>query len=416
MVGESQVKVFNCSACGAPITLRGLGQTSTVACGACASIIDISDENYRILYQYFNLVQEGFIPIGTRGTIRDTQVQVIGYMLRCDASGEYQWEEYLLFNPYKGFSWLMNYQGHWTLIVTLPDMTAPISESSVQYDGRSYKLFLTGKARVKYVLGEFYWQVKLGDQVSVADYISPPFILSREATSDETVWSLGEYLAPAEIAEAFQIKGPLPQRVGVGAAQPSPCQHYAQEIKLIGAFFALLLILVQLIFSGAAQSKIVLERTYQYTPLHGAPARTEVSDVFELPARSSNLEFAVSAPVINGWLSLDADLINSEGQELQGAELEVAYYSGHDSDGNWSEGAQYSRAVLSEVPAGLYRLSFQTTADPQLAALPYRLVITRDVPNWGYFALTFLLILVVPIALWIREASFESRRWQESDP
>lgn len=414
MAGESQVKVFNCSACGAPITLRGLGQTSTVACSSCGSIIDISDENYRILERYSEVVCDPAIPLGTRGKLRGGEYEVIGFMIRTDNSGDYSWEEYLFFNPYKGFSWLMNYQGHWTFIKTVNDIPAGTIGDTIGYDDRKYKLFLSGIARVKYVLGEFYWQVKIGDETVVKDYISPPFILSRESTSDETVWSRGEYIEPNEVAAAFKLSSRLPYRYGVGACQPAPAQGYAKEVVLAGVLFALLLCLIEIVFSGAAAQRVVYDQYYPFT--FGEAPRTVVTESFEIPDHSSNLELQVSAPLSNAWLSVDADLVDEQGSEVQGAEVEVGYYSGIDSDGAWTEGSQSNSALFSEIPPGQYRLSFQTTASPTVSQISYELRVTRDVPVHANFALCLALIGIFPLLLFIRRAVFESRRWQEADP
>lgn len=392
--------------------MRGLGQTTTVACASCGSLIDISDENYRILQHYSRAVQEPDLALGSRGKLRGTEYEIIGFMVRTDTSGIYAWDEYLLFNPYKGFAWLMNYQGHWTYIQTITDLPAETRGSQIGYADRQYKLFLTGMARVKYVLGEFYWQVKLGDEVAVQDFICPPFILSRETSYDETVWSHGEYIEPEEISQVFNPRNMLPFRQGVGAAQPAPGEGYAKEVVFIGVLFILLLSAMQMIFVASADRQIVYDQFYPFEP--GAVSRTVVSEAFAVNGHG-NLDLRITAPVYNNWLSVDADLIDEKGSEVQGGEIEVGYYFGRDSDGAWSEGSHSNHALFSEVPPGLYRLSFQASGGPGLPALSYEIKAVRNVPYYGHYLLSLLLVGFLPLLLWIRRASFEGRRWQESD-
>ena len=64
------------------------------------------------------------LPLGARGTLRGVPWELIGFQTRgVTADGEtFEWEEYLLFNPYKGYRYLTNYRGHWNLVVPLEPM------------------------------------------------------------------------------------------------------------------------------------------------------------------------------------------------------------------------------------------------------------------------------------------------------
>jgi ribosomal protein S27AE len=123
-----QVKSFNCPNCGAPVVIRGFATTLSVVCGNCHSILDAKDPNFAVL-QRFQAAEriQPLIPLGTRGKIRGDPYEVIGFQVRTiTAEGvDYSWEEYLLFNPYKGFRYLTQYQGHWndtTVLRTLPEV------------------------------------------------------------------------------------------------------------------------------------------------------------------------------------------------------------------------------------------------------------------------------------------------------
>ena len=114
---KPQVKALNCPQCGAAITLRSFQQAVTVVCENCHSILDAKDPTLKILQQFQAITGElkPLIPLGTRGKLRGTDYEVIGFQRRSIESDgvRYDWHEYLLFNPYKGFRYLSEYQGHW---------------------------------------------------------------------------------------------------------------------------------------------------------------------------------------------------------------------------------------------------------------------------------------------------------------
>ena len=68
------------------------------------------------------------IPLGTRGTWHEQPWEVVGFQRRSiDVEGiRYSWDEYVLFNPYRGFRYLSNYEGHWNDIHTVRELPQPM--------------------------------------------------------------------------------------------------------------------------------------------------------------------------------------------------------------------------------------------------------------------------------------------------
>ena len=78
-----QVRALNCPHCGAALTLRSFNNAVTVVCQSCHSILDAKDPNLQILQQFKASVDEKpLIPLGSRGKIRGTDYEVIGFQ-RC---------------------------------------------------------------------------------------------------------------------------------------------------------------------------------------------------------------------------------------------------------------------------------------------------------------------------------------------
>lgn len=231
MAGE--LKSFQCPNCGAGVSIRAQGRSLSVVCGSCHSVIDSSNENYQIISKSQNeAVRIPDIPLGRRGELRGVKYEVVGYMVRCDGTGGYEWREYLLYNPYKGFFWLVENQGHWSFVTVVKGPSgADIYSENVKYNNLSFRRFLRDSAKVVFVSGEFYWQVRVGEKANTCDYIEPPFMLSTEYNESESVWSLGEYLLPEEVSYAFRpmtkldkaLRLPFP--IGVAPNQPTPYRN-----------------------------------------------------------------------------------------------------------------------------------------------------------------------------------------------
>ena len=208
---------MNCPGCGAALTLRSFTQAVTVVCESCHSILDAQDPQLRILQQFKKATGEDppLIPLGARGKIRGTPYEAVGFQRRTiHVDGiAYSWHEYVLFNPYKGFRYLTEYNGHWNDVSTLralPTLNSFAGEVTVRYLGENFRHFQSAQASTTYVLGEFPWQVRVGETNDVTDYISPPRVLSSEKSGKEVTWSMGEYISGRDIWKAFSLPGDSP--------------------------------------------------------------------------------------------------------------------------------------------------------------------------------------------------------------
>jgi hypothetical protein len=446
-----KAKTMYCPNCGGPVEFRGFGHALTVVCPQCLSVLDASSPLLKIVQEAQDAQsrRNPLIPLGARGKLGGATWEVIGFQTRSveDEGVTYEWEEYLLFNPYKGFRYLTNYDGHWNFVTpveSLPERRAVGSRPAVYFEGSLYKHFSGAQALTDFVIGEFPWRVKAGEQVLADDFICPPFVLSSETTSDEVTWSKGEYMAGADIWKAFGLTGPVPRAQGVYLNQPSP---YGGKIGGTWGVFALMLLallVIAIMFGVLSPGNIVLDEHYHYSAAdRGEPSF--VTKDFEIEGRTSNLEVAINTNLINNWAYFNLTLINEGTGDAFDFGREVSYYAGRDSDGAWSEGSQASTVIIPRVPAGRYYLRVEPemegseippatpipapTAAPKPTPTPaqrrlpttnvrtvfYEIVLRHDVATYGWFWLAALLLLIPPIFSTIRARSFDVRRWSSSD-
>lgn len=418
-----KTRALFCPNCGAAVELRGFGHTLTVVCAHCLSVLDASTPLVRVLQQLQEAVRRTpTVPLGSRGRIHDTLWELIGFQVRgYETEGEHwEWNEYVLFNPYKGFRYLTEYRGHWNFVEpvrALPREAAVTGRKGVTLGGVKYRHFQNYVAGTEFVLGEFPWQVRVGERVTVDDYVAPPLALSAETTPDEVTWSKGEYMTSAEIWRAFQLQGAAPRAAGVYSNQPSP---YAGKVgrmwRMMLLMWAALLVLA-IYFAGFSPHREVFREKYSFSPsATGEPSF--VTDIFDLNGRTAGLELRINTDLNNDWAYFNLALINATTGAAYDFGREVSYYYGADSDGSWSEGGKNDDVIIPSVPPGRYYLRVEPEMDKAkkgINSVNYEIILTSGAVAYSFFWIAALLLLIPPILYGLRAHGFERARWAESD-
>ncbi|HUG53191.1 MAG TPA: DUF4178 domain-containing protein [Vicinamibacteria bacterium] len=425
-------ETLKCPQCAGPLEVRAPDQTQRVGCPWCGSLLDAT-RDLAILEALAKPPLRPLIPLGAKGRLDGVQWTVIGVMERSvTVEGiRYPWTEYLLYEPRRGFRWLVEAKRHWSFV-------QPLNPGDVaggpRYEGERFAHFQSGQARVDHVLGEFYWTLARGETVETDDHVKPPRMLSRERTRDATpgqgkgkgkpgkkadtgelTWSLGSYLPPDELWTAFSLPGRPPEPEGVAPHQPSPWAG------TLGSLWTRALLAVAAIFVVFVALSIVGGRTLHRETVvipQGATPGSGQAAMFAGPffvTADGNLQVKVQAPVSNSWLYLDGALVNEETGAVDPFDMEVAYYFGSDSDGSWSEGGTTSTRYIPSVPPGRYLLRLEPQWEPGRPAPDYQLTVRSRVPRFLYALVAMLAVIAWPaIASW-RWFRFEVQRWSESD-
>jgi hypothetical protein len=447
---------LNCTKCAGPLELRAPDKSERVTCPNCGSLLDINQGELRYLKTLEARGNAPSIPLGGSAEFEGQPFNVIGFMSRSvEFEGvRYFWQEYLLYNPSVGFRWLVESDGHWSFVQTVPPGEVSESEDSkkASYGGKSFKIFQDAAARVEYVQGEFYWKVSVGETVRAVDYVHAPEMLSKEVSggygpgrrerrieAEEINWSLGTYVPVKEIERKFGVELPRPHTVAPN--QPFPNKSIYLYWLLLT--FAALFIGVAMLVTGSRN--VVFNQSYKLqppasptpTPATGATGRTTTtipqvptspvipagtdgtqvifSDAFELKG-GRNIKVTGASNVSNNWLYVAGDLINEETGLIQSFDLPIEYYFGTEGGESWSEGGHEDTAYLSALPDGRYTLRLEAQWEKWNQAVPPQLSVRveQGVPRMLNLVLVLLALSLIPIFVGIRHISFESRRWADS--
>ena len=420
---------MNCPNCGGALSLAAPDKTERVACPYCSSLLDVNQGNLKFLHALKpSPSPHAFVlPIGAEGVFKDdVKFKIIGAVVRSVTieDVQYFWHEHLLYNPMIGFRWLVHSDNHWNFVepINAADVSektpaiggvsiTPTGGSSVIYNGKTYRIFQDAMATVEYVKGEFYWRVEQGETVRAIDYVSPPLMLSCEMSNNEINWSLGVYMTNAEIEKAFGVSD-LPKPWSVAPNQPfTGSFYYTYGLIPLALLFVVAIFMIPL--SGFGSTPLPNQQIVLPPMTNEQAPQTVFSQPFELKG-NRNLRITANAPVSNSFADLDVDLINEQNNEIESVNIPIEYYSGSDSDGAWTEGAQTQDATLSSLPAGRYTMRVEGTWQNWQQPMPINVKVEQNVSRGVNFFCALIVLLIVPLLAIFRKLAFESSRWKDS--
>lgn len=444
-------RAFSCPHCGSPVSLRAVGITVTAVCPACGSVIDTASPELKIIQATRDALIATPLDIGSRGKLDGVEWEVIGCVSKSVRyQPAYRWEEYLLFNPWHGFRFLSQVNGHWSLFKRLNQRVDGVrGHLSATLNGRTFHAFNKDTVVVDGVKGEFYWRIKVGDETYACDFVSAPYMLSSEESDDEVNIALGRYVPQADIRRAFP-DARLPYASGVGACQPSGIRNTKSvfNVAVLAAVAAIVTHVAVAVISP--ESKVVDVQGQPLTatapasssaPMWGASApapdapfpstatlplpdfapvqtaaKTLVSQPFDLTT-DSNLRIDTWTNLDNNWAEFDMSLVNDTTHQTFDVHQATSRYSGVDDGEAWSEGSNHARSYTPLLPKGRYRLLIDSDTDifQKQPSLPFTLEIHRSVSDIWNLWLVLLVLAIYPLWVAWRVWSFESARWSNSD-
>lgn len=443
---QSAVRAITCPSCGGTVEIRAAGLTVTLVCYYCGSLLDVTNPDVALIEKHERAIAGLRLELGSKGVVRGTDYQVIGYMRRSvDGEG---WDEYLLFNPYVGYRWLIDDQGEWSFGTMLTQLPQGISASGggwrgsantaadasnadiVRYgdadfvsEGESYE------AVVDEVVGEFYWRVATGDRVALTNFEGSGATLSCERQANEINWTRSEPLAPSDLSgfgddrpdrstspgrstsTAWPLFGrKLPRKTSYTAAPDMPAASTMGNLTwifLIGVGTSAFLLLATLILSFGGTS------TQEFTiPLQsdGAPQTARFGPL-TFPNAVQRVALRSSSPSFeNAWIDLDMSLVERATQQTVDFSAVVEHYAGSDSDGPWTEGSHTTTTQIAAVPRGMYDLVVEVSAHEwpggayaSIQNTPVTISISSGGVFFSNLILALVLLAIPPVFLiWMR--------------
>lgn len=456
---QISTQAVSCDNCGGSLELHAPDQTQRVACPYCGSMHDCDRGVLRFLHTVDGGRIQPSIPLGCTATFEYQEFTLVGFMVRETSSGweTFSWEEFLFYNPSAGFRWLAQSDGHFNYLkpVTLGDIRARLPDDShyagerAEYVDKSYKVFQSGEAEVKYVAGEFYWRVEAGQTTTTVDYINPPEMLSGESGTGEINWTLGTYMSQADVQKCLAAGTEISCQSASGVAPNQPFRH-----KAVYPIWALFLVLALGLgvwahrrsidktthsqnFKLVAQDKKKpaakpdlsrlspeeqVKRAMEEARKSPSGVRLPYgepdlffSDEFKLLG-GQNVQIMAHCPQVNNsWLYAQIDLYNKDNGAVYAFDVPIEYYHGIADGERWTEGSRTSDKVLSAVPTGTYVLRIMVERQNYRQSASLLVTVRQGVVQWSSWLALLFGISFIPICVAIYHFIFERRRWSQSD-
>lgn len=347
------VTALVCPKCGAPVRVTAAGRSLSVVCGGCGSTLDAATPELRLLQAGAAALAIPEIALGTRAMLADIEWEVVGYLER-DSAGE-GWREYLLFNPWEGYAWLVDADGFALGRPILGEPDASEVERMARLDGEVWQGRRRYEAEVTLALGEFPWRVMVGERVSVAEYQRGRSTLCRERGAQGTHWTLLEPMAEARISAAFGI-GERPARP---VPPPPLASLWPQKLAVAMVAFMLMWLI-----DARFQPTTPLPAADIDVPINGSDISASVP--IELPPGRNYVVIRADprgTGLDNEWLDIDYTLVDRRTQASFPVSAVAEYYRGVDGEGPWAEGDEHPRTSLSAIPGGQYDLIVEAKGD-----------------------------------------------------
>lgn len=350
---DPATKAITCPACGGTIEVRAAGFSVNLVCQHCGSVLDVSRPEVTLIRRHEKARANFAIEIGKRGTLFGQEWEMVGALRRKDQISI--WQEFLLFNPYRGYRWLIAADGEWQFGTPLADRPQGDRNRVFWRTDSFSRLGRDQMTSTTAVAGEFYWRAKVGDTATATLFQSGETLLSREISEGEENWTQLVPVEQSDIEQTFGLNRRRPQRKAPRGLMKFKAEPGLEQDDLGRMFFlafatAILAAVAMALLAGPSSKTSAMVQV----PVGGQIAPVKVGTITVRRPWQFVTVNADTNQFENRWVDLEYNLVDRSSEQSIDAFGLVEHYAGTDSDGPWSEGSHHGDTMFGHVPQGTY--------------------------------------------------------------
>jgi hypothetical protein len=413
---ERVAREIRCASCGKPYEGRRLESTEMVVCDACGAGLQLDEAETRVVGRNIGRKPLFSFEVGMPITLDKVRYEVMGrlHYVERDEGEIYLSREYILHNPEKGYLWLSEEDGHFTVSEPLHQrirIPSKAPRTPVRVGNETYRVYDWGTVKLEWVDGALPWTATVGERTDYVHMIKPPQYIDQEITGKELELFQGRYVSNDEMKAAIPKDLMLMAPRGVYSCQPYVAPRWLKGWGLIGLIFLIVNVVLFFYSVGAEKSKTVLQETIPAAKY----SQEYMSNPFKVEKDGDIVRLQGSAPLNNSWLALDFALVDAKDQVLKEFWDEASYYHGRDSEGYWTEGRRGFSDYFVVEKAGTYKLLVHAQGGSGRFGGPRNEPITISLVSgqtlsW-YFIFPILVAGLVAASGIVHKKTFEARRW-----
>ncbi len=417
---------ITCIKCSTAIPLFTPDLSEYVGCGSCGALLDIREQKPSIFSEGDIPTEVVFAP-GDQISIEGITYLVLGVSVKRLYIHQVYWQEYILHHPDHPSASLSCSDGHWHFMQETEFVFPGKNFATIDINGIQFKRFANMTVDTIAQWGELHTDSFKDARYN--EYISPPYIASKEECLGVTTSYFGRYISITELMDGTAKKHIFPAQKGVGAAQPQKeWIHRGPLAALTVGFVGLMLLTGILLWSRNTeitrfkittqlQKSDAITTTFLGDSLNVKVESEEklIKKTFHIDDNHTAVELYFASDVSNNWVFISGYLLHQQTGEKIDFWKEVQFYKGTSSDGSWTEGQNWERTVINNLKEGDY--SIVLSGESGANKPPQDVTVAVNIHPSLFSNLIVLLLgaLVFPVISYFRTSSFETKRWLNSD-
>ncbi|MEM9781239.1 MAG: DUF4178 domain-containing protein [Pseudomonadota bacterium] len=413
---------IDCTACGAGLDVLGGGRVRRHICPYCSAELD-AQHDYQVLRRYRDLRRpESPLKIGMSGRVFGVEVTVIGTigMVEYYAGQVWAWVDHQVYSPTHGYAWLTWEDGRIVFTRKTRERPRPATYSPTQiedaenrpvfrHDGKRYRYYGSGHARMTFVEGEFNFAPRIGTERRYVSALGKNGMFTVREGGGEIEYEISRLPDRAALLKSFGIDaGDLPKLSGVHPLETfrrSGLAIFTRNSALLAGIACIVLIFVL----GDPQ---VIHRHEDH------PIDRPYVGAFTITQPDRLVQIEMWADLANSWAFFEGEVTDGEDETVATFGREVGYYYGRDADGSWTEGSRDGHVNL-KLPPGDYSLElvveeagvWRTGREPSRMSVSIR----EGVIAWWWLVLGAIGLIAVAMLFLLQRMIHSARRWSGSD-